>query len=527
MHEDDKEFFKAPPVADLRLKEIGFTNSTPKLAFIPCVAEVRCNQIMQCLLTLRPSMTKNGWSQFEKGLLHVTPLRLNQRLKPKWGKWIDKHANDFISRNLISIPPSANRPPKRQLEDAADKATAFIKSMNLVCALCQAVRPICGLQPRSSKGWTSIACTSNECQHNAIASRWHCTCGLPWRMCAEHQDWPEHAVALARVPKPAAVDTSKRLRIYRVQQAQAFIDGLTIFCPACESPRDPVGIQPRTPKGWCTIICASPVCALPSTADKWLCPCKAPWPFCTAHRDWSDYSAQVAKPMISIQPGKRKDCSRPHYSRAAKAHKVAPLKKRKQPGNASSSTNDLVVHNAVVREQQAMPSKKRKPGPQSSSQNGPSLSFLSRTTKLAAKFAHLMPTQQVCNMTGSAEVAQLRPQLHAKGTYPVTSIANTPFDLPRHASTLLASVLAPREVPPPPPCPHPGHGSQRQKRDDVGVRTTSSPRPPKQACTTSGPHAPGGKGSSPSCSLVDQPLNSTHGHDGTHPTDPEVGSGSH
>ena len=146
---------------------------------------------------------------------------------------------------------------------------------------------------------------------------------------------------------------------HRLTEARNFVQNMVLECPRCGSLRGASTIAPMdcTTNKWTRIACLNKQCKASLFSNKWFCTCHKPWQGCHTHSSWPQFH-EIAKGFKDL-PG------------------VPVLRHTEGPGRTSQpgiGTSALGT---------------KRPPPQQA-QAEPSLSFLSKAPRLAARFSHLV-----------------------------------------------------------------------------------------------------------------------------------------
>ena len=139
-----------------------------------------------------------------------------------------------------------------------------------------------------------------------------------------------------------------------LRESQDFMHAFFLECPRCQTARPAKGIRPKTGSKWCRVACLNPLCKASLYACKWWCPCHRPWQACPAHSKWDMHVERIDS--LADIPTSR-----------LRVHNE-PVGISRQPGSQNAGA--------------------KRPPP--SSLQTPSVSFLAKAPRLAAKFAHLL-----------------------------------------------------------------------------------------------------------------------------------------
>lgn len=159
----DQILFASPPCSHLRLLDIGFSNSTPKLNFHIEANEQEIDAVIIFLFKSRGTFTSAMESAWHARELLLQPARLKLRY----------HASLFKPLSYLHLADS----PANTIDIKIDRPNLPV-CIQLLCPACKQARNLPPLfRPRVAGAWQQTKCP--QCRVSQPIHQWLCPCGRP------------------------------------------------------------------------------------------------------------------------------------------------------------------------------------------------------------------------------------------------------------------------------------------------------------------------------------------------------------
>ena len=184
MPSESQAFFKSFKASQLRLKDIGYTNSVSAIVGNVTGLSVQQKQtITRCLVGLRHKFTRNSSELFRQNSLKLKPVKFSYR------SVLDIEYNSmFAYLDISCINDSFSEVFDQPLR--SQPSECFI-----ACPICKTIKDVAHMYLYPNQKWKSIKCS--PCGKYKTARQWLCSCSIPWHSCAAHAS-QGHACGLSK-----------------------------------------------------------------------------------------------------------------------------------------------------------------------------------------------------------------------------------------------------------------------------------------------------------------------------------------
>ena len=177
MGESDKCMFKPARTSGFRLGAYGVNHHVPCILAEICLMDTIQAQLHIALASLLCNLSNAKLRDLHKGQLCISKRKLSMRGPTPWTSKIV--CSDVVNKLVDKLISSASD------ADVAAMPQRRPSSFYITCHICGH-----GVEARNrsliKNGlWGIVACS--VCQANRKASKWLCTCGVPWYTCASHR----------------------------------------------------------------------------------------------------------------------------------------------------------------------------------------------------------------------------------------------------------------------------------------------------------------------------------------------------
>ena len=170
------KYFGPSTCAARRLNPLGFDNHLPSVACLPVATQAESEAICKFLLNLRCCMKRTTQDRLEDGSLWLPKAKLTLKGVPNWARFLG--TSSTLQQHLA----------EKSQQFAQLQSEAVANNHTFIVVTC----PVCGYRKRSAPSklidaarWKYTWC-GGTCRKNSSASRWLCSCAIPWHTCTKH-----------------------------------------------------------------------------------------------------------------------------------------------------------------------------------------------------------------------------------------------------------------------------------------------------------------------------------------------------